>query len=83
MSTEHIDDLRKRALTTIWEIRTTDGNVLAEAIKPYRIRHIENMLAALKSRVEQPNASEEQRRAASDAIAEIQALFRHALDGSP
>jgi hypothetical protein len=76
MSVEQIEDLRRRALTIIWELRTTEGNVLAEAMKPYRIRRIEQTLFEFRALADQPSAAEEERRAALEAFAEIQALYR-------
>jgi len=83
MSMERIEDLKKRALRIIWELRTTKGNELAEAMKPHRIQRIEQPLEALKSHAEQPSAPAEQRNAASNAVAEIQSLFRSTLSRAP
>jgi uncharacterized protein YicC (UPF0701 family) len=68
---EYIEDLEKRALRIIWELRATRGNELAEAIKSHRMQRIEEMLQTLKAHAERPNAPAEQRSAASNAIAKI------------
>ena len=83
MSMEDIKDLKKSALRIIWELRTTKGNELAEAMKSYRIQRIEQTLEALKSYAELPSVPAEQRSAASAAASEIRLLFRSTIDPAP
>jgi hypothetical protein len=72
---EQIEDLKKRALRIVWELRTTKGNDLAESIKSHRMQRIEETLQALKAHAEHSSAPAEQRSAALNAIAEIRLFF--------
>jgi hypothetical protein len=78
MPDKRIGDLRQRALTTIAELNASHGTI-AETLRPYRIRHVENMLQALKARAEDTGSPDDERDAARRAIAEIEALFREAV----
>lgn len=70
MPDKRIDDLRQRALTTIAEINAGAGTI-AESLRPYRIRHIENMIEALQGYSLAPETHDDDRTAAQYAVAEI------------
>lgn len=76
MPSKTVDDFKQRALTTIRELSESGTNDLAETLRPYRIHHVENMLQALKSRAEEAGVTDDERRAARQAIAEIESQFR-------
>lgn len=80
MTIESIDDLKRRALATIWEMRATD-NDFAAAIKPDRIARVKDLLAALRRRAHESRAPATERLAALEAIAEIEPQLRDATEG--
>ncbi|HET9149861.1 MAG TPA: hypothetical protein VFO61_05200 [Alphaproteobacteria bacterium] len=80
MTIESIDDLKRRALATIWEMRATDSD-FAAALKPDRVARVENLIAALRRRAHESSAPAAERLAALEAIAEIESQLRDALDG--
>jgi hypothetical protein len=82
MATQTIEELKQRALGTIWEIRATD-NDFAEAIKPERIARVKDALTTLQAHAENAAMPEEERRAALAAIAEIETPFRSAVGEWP
>jgi hypothetical protein len=74
-----IDDLQQRALTTIWELRATRGEI-AETLWPYRIRHVENVIEALKAHAENESTPEHGKVAARLAAEELAKQLRYAVD---
>jgi hypothetical protein len=76
MPNKTVEDYKQRALATIRELSESGIDDLAETLRPYRIRHVENMLQALNTRAEAPDTTESERAAARRAIAEIETLFR-------
>jgi len=79
MPDKTVEDFKQRALATIRELGESGIDDLAETLRPYRLRHVENMLQALKVRAEAPDAADDERRYARQAIAEIEALFRRTV----
>ena len=82
MTIESINDLKRRALATIWELRATD-NDFAAAIKFDRVARVENLLTALRRRTHESGTPTAERLAALEAIAQIESQLRDALDAEP
>ena len=80
MPNKTVEDYKQRALATIRELSESGIDDLAETLRPYRIRHVENMLQALNARAEAPDTTDGERDTARRAIAEIEALFRPLVD---
>jgi hypothetical protein len=71
MSVEHVEALRKLALRIVWELQTTSRNRLAAGLKQDRMERIEDALKELRSCADNPASSNEQKKAAMEAIAEV------------
>lgn len=80
MSVEHVESLRKLALRTVWELQTTNGNGLAEGLKQDRLERIEDALKELRRCADSPTASNPQKKAAIEAIAEVLTALSQNID---
>jgi hypothetical protein len=78
MSVERIEALRKLALRIVWELQTAAGNHLAKGLKEGRLDQVEQALKELRSRADDLRSSNEDKKAAMQAIAEVlTALSQH------
>lgn len=76
MPDRRIDDLKQRALTTIAELRTSRGEI-AETLRPYRVRHVEYMIDALRAYAENAGTPESERADAHGAVEEIEKQLQY------
>lgn len=80
MSVEKVESLRKVALRIVWELQTTSGNDLAEGVKQHRLERIEGALKELRACADNPRSSNDQKKAAMEALAEVLTALSHNIE---
>lgn len=83
MDTE-IEELRRRGILTVLELRTLGDTELDRLLRPHKIHQIETIIAALNRCAEAPetetHVEDEHAEAARSAIAEIRSALAQCLD---
>jgi len=77
---DEIEELRRRGILTVLELRTLGDTELDRLLRPHKIHQIENVIAALTRRLESPQIETETVEAARSAIAEIRTALAQCLD---
>ena len=72
MPDKTVNDYKQRALATIRELSESGIDDLAETLRPYRIRHVENMIEALRAYILAPDTPDSERAVARRAVEEIE-----------
>jgi hypothetical protein len=75
MPNKKINDLKQRAMTTIDELNA-DTSVIADTLRPYRIRHVENMIEVLRDYSLAAGTDDDDRADAQQAITDIARQLR-------
>jgi hypothetical protein len=75
-----IEELRRRGLITVLELRTLGDTELDRLLRPHKIHQIEAVIATLTRCAENPNAESKRKEAAQSAIAEIRLALAQCLD---
>jgi hypothetical protein len=80
MTVERVEAQRKLALRVVWELQTTAGNDLAKGLKQTRLEQVEHALKELRSCADDHRSSNQQKKVAMQAIAEVLTALSRNID---